>query len=1037
VSKISVFSHSMSGVAAFNSLPCSGNSRKTQRLLQRCALIRRLSRWLTGFLVMLSCCFPHDLLSAGTGPATIAYVQGNSATPQSPEKTPKVKFTAVQVAGDLNIVVVGWDDSTTVVNSIKDSMGNVYALAVGPTVESGFASQSIYYANNIQAAAAGSNTVTVTFASAVPSPDIRILEYSGADPANPVDVTAASFGNSAMGQSGSAITTNATDLIFAADYVQTLTTGPGSGFTKRLLTKPDGDIAEDAMVTATGSYSATAPVGPSGSWIMQLVALRTPSGGTAPPITPTALSCSNGSMTGFGTDACTVTLNAAPSVGLSVSLSSNNAAVTVPATVTVPANATSAAFAATVSPVATAQVVTLTASADGVSQFFTLQLNAATPTLSVATSSSPSNYGTPVTFTATISTGPTGTVTFYDGGASIGAGTIIGITASFTTSALIAGSNAITASWPGNSSYVAVTSGAITQLVNKATPSITWITPAAIPYGTALGGTQLDASSTVAGTFTYSPGAGTVLTAGSHTIAATFTPTDSIDYTTATRSVPITVNAAAPVINWANPAAITYGTALSATQLDATSSVAGTFSYSPAAGTVLKAGVQTLSVTFTPTDSVDYTTATSSVSITVNTAATPVINWSAPAAITYGTSLSATQLDATSPVAGTFVYSPAAGTVLHAGVQTLSVIFTPTDSIDYTTATSSVSITVNQASPTVSWAAPASITYGTALSATQLDASSSVAGTFVYTPAAGTALKAGVQTLSATFTATDSTDYSTATSSVPITVNAAAPVINWVTPVAIIYGTALSATQLDATSSVAGTFSYSPAAGTVLAVGSQTLSVTFTPTDTADYTTATQTVTLTVNAGTATLSISASSVGFGDVVLNTPATQVVTLSSTGTASVTVNSATVTGTGFSLSAPTLPATLTPGQTLTLAVQFDPTTAGAVTGQLTVSSTSTTNGTALIPLTGTGIAAAYAVDLSWDAPSSSPDPVAGYNVYRSPSGGSMYQLLNATVDSQVTYADTTVEDGQSYDYTIESVDALGIESVPTSPIVVTIP
>jgi len=312
-----------------------------------------------------------------------------------------------------------------------------------------------------------------------------------------------------------------------------------------------------------------------------------------------------------------------------------------------------------------------------------------------------------------------------------------------------------------------------------------------------------------------------------------------------------------------------------------------------------------------------------------------------------------------------------------------------------------------------------------------------VAGTFVYTPAAGTALKAGVQTLSATFTATDSTDYSTATSSVPITVNAAAPVINWVTPVAIIYGTALSATQLDATSSVAGTFSYSPAAGTVLAVGSQTLSVTFTPTDTADYTTATQTVTLTVNAGTATLSISASSVGFGDVVLNTPATQVVTLSSTGTASVTVNSATVTGTGFSLSAPTLPATLTPGQTLTLAVQFDPTTAGAVTGQLTVSSTSTTNGTALIPLTGTGIAAAYAVDLSWDAPSSSPDPVAGYNVYRSPSGGSMYQLLNATVDSQVTYADTTVEDGQSYDYTIESVDALGIESVPTSPIVVTIP
>ena len=56
--------------------------------------------------------------------------------------------------------------------------------------------------------------------------------------------------------------------------VQT-TTGPGGGFTSRLLTVPDGDIAEDQMVTATGSYSATAPLS-SGQWIMQMVAFRTP-----------------------------------------------------------------------------------------------------------------------------------------------------------------------------------------------------------------------------------------------------------------------------------------------------------------------------------------------------------------------------------------------------------------------------------------------------------------------------------------------------------------------------------------------------------------------------------------------------------------------------------------------------------------------------------------------------------------------------------------------------------------------------------------
>jgi hypothetical protein len=72
------------------------------------------------------------------------------------------------------------------------------------------------------------------------------------------------------------------------------------------------------------------------------------------------------------------------------------------------------------------------------------------------------------------------------------------------------------------------------------------------------------------------------------------------------------------------------------------------------------------------------------------------------------------------------------------------------------------------------------------------------------------------------------------------------PTIAWPTPASIIYGTALSSTQLDATASVPGSFSYSPAAGTVLSVGPQTLTATFTPTDTTDYTTATGTVTLTV-----------------------------------------------------------------------------------------------------------------------------------------------------------------------------------------------
>jgi len=380
----------------------------------------------------------------------------------------------------------------------------------------------------------------------------------------------------------------------------------------------------------------------------------------------------------------------------------------------------------------------------------------------------------------------------------------------------------------------------------QATPAITWATPAAITYGTPLSATQLNASSTVAGTFAYSPLAGTVLSAGQQTLKVTFTPTDTTDYTTATASVTLTVNKATPTITWAAPAAITYGTPLSTTQLNATASVAGTFAYSPLAGTVLSAGQQTLTATFTPTDTTDYTTATATVTLTVNQA-TPTITWPTPAAITYGTPLSATQLNASSTVAGNFTYSPLAGTVLGAGQQTLTATFTPTDTTDYTTVSASVTLTVNKATPTITWATPAAITYGAPLSATQLNASSTVAGTFTYSPAAGTVLNAGQQTLTATFTPSNTTDYTTATATVTLTVNHATPTITWPTPAAITYGTPLSATQLDATASVSGTFTYNPAAGSVPAVGTDTLTVTFTPANTTDYTTATASVVLKVN----------------------------------------------------------------------------------------------------------------------------------------------------------------------------------------------
>ena len=155
-------------------------------------------------------------------------------------------------------------------------------------------------------------------------------------------------------------------------------------------------------------------------------------------------------------------------------------------------------------------------------------------------------------------------------------------------------------------------------MVVKTTPSITWPAPPAITYGTPLSVTQLNATASVPGTFTYSPAAGTILTVGTQTLTATFTPTDTTDYTTATATVPLTVNKATPVVSWPAPSPITSGTALSASQLDATSTVLGTFVYSPAAGTILPVGTNTLTVLFTPNDATDYTTASASVSLLVN-----------------------------------------------------------------------------------------------------------------------------------------------------------------------------------------------------------------------------------------------------------------------------------------------------------------------------------------------------------------------------------------------------------------------------------
>jgi hypothetical protein len=183
-----------------------------------------------------------------------------------------------------------------------------------------------------------------------------------------------------------------------------------------------------------------------------------------------------------------------------------------------------------------------------------------------------------------------------------------------------AGTHNVDASYAGDSNFGASTSSTIplTGTASQTTPMITWATPAAITYGTALSATQLDANSGgVAGAFVYNPLAGSTPATGTDTLSVTFTPSDTTDYTTATQTVSLTVNKATPLITWAMPAAITYGTALSRAQLNATASVPGTFVYNPLAGSIPATGTDTLSVTFTPTDTTDNTTTTATVVLTV------------------------------------------------------------------------------------------------------------------------------------------------------------------------------------------------------------------------------------------------------------------------------------------------------------------------------------------------------------------------------------------------------------------------------------
>ena len=211
----------------------------------------------------------------------IQFVQVASATPQSTTASVPVAYPGSQTTGDLNVVIVGWHDSTASIQSVTDSAGNSYSLAIGPTSGTGLR-QSIYYAKNILGSSA--NTVTVTFNQSATKPDVRILEYSGVDVSNPLDVSAGASGNSNVADSGFVTTSAANELVVGANTIAASNTTimAGAPFTPRVITTTDSEVAEDRLVNVPGSYHSWAPLNASGAWVEQVVTFRAAAASTVP-----------------------------------------------------------------------------------------------------------------------------------------------------------------------------------------------------------------------------------------------------------------------------------------------------------------------------------------------------------------------------------------------------------------------------------------------------------------------------------------------------------------------------------------------------------------------------------------------------------------------------------------------------------------------------------------------------------------------------------------------------------------------------------
>ncbi len=225
----------------------------------------RLSGVSLGLLFLGSTFFPMALHASSAPNPSFIQEKDNQI---NSGRTNSVTLPSPTTGGNLIVVYLIWDNTGRA--SVSDSLGNTYASAVGPTRWSnGKYSTQIFYAINL---GGGLDTVTAKFAASVSSFGIVYAhEYSGVSQTAPVDVASAAAGASGSLTSGSVTTTNVTDLLFAGGVSASIVTSPGVGWIARATSH--GNITEDKIASAKGSYSATASNG-GGAWAMQMVAFK-------------------------------------------------------------------------------------------------------------------------------------------------------------------------------------------------------------------------------------------------------------------------------------------------------------------------------------------------------------------------------------------------------------------------------------------------------------------------------------------------------------------------------------------------------------------------------------------------------------------------------------------------------------------------------------------------------------------------------------------------------------------------------------------